>query len=66
MGTFDPELATRNSSVFPDKKSGDTIGGFTRIVKEENGLQYTCVIWNDLNCVKCKEVKCPFFKGKES
>ncbi len=47
MGTFDPELATRNSSVFPDKKPGDTIGGFTRIVKEENGLQYTCVIWND-------------------
>lgn len=66
MGTFDPVLAPLNPSIFPDKKVGDTIWFFSRIVKEVDGKQYTCGVWSSENCGRCKEIKCPFFRGKES
>lgn len=62
MNGFDPGLMEHDPSIFPDKKVGDTIGYFSRIVKEDDGKQYVCVMWSEVNCKKCP-VDCPFSKN---
>lgn len=59
MSGFDPNLIKHNANIFPEKKVGDTIGYFARIVRQEGGMQYVCVMWSEKNCAECK-VECPF------